>query len=644
MVAAVVGWQLSHRNPLGKFDFRHPNEWPKWKRHFTQYLAATGLESEGDARKVSTLLYTMGDEGDDVLTPTNITTAGRKKYDTVHSKFDSFFDVRKNVIYERAKFNQRNQKEGETAKQYITTLYRLVETCDYDGLKDEMLRDRLVVGIKDKTMSQKLQTKADLTLESAKKEILQKEAMQQQQQELEDGANAAKRGTSLEEVTGKYKPPQRYRRKGGHNHKPPPHKGGASVPKTTQACMRCGKPYHQSPDKCPALSATCFKCHRKGHYGSVCRSNTALEVQASSDEEEIFLGAVTSNKDSAWTVNLLLQQKEVQFKMDTGVEVTVISDKVYQTLENIDLNKPTKALNGPACQRLDVMRQFTGILSHSVHSHSERIFVVRDLQNNLLGLQSIIALNLIQRIDVTHQPTTIQEQFPNVFNRLGTMGGWIYHQVEGRDTAILALHTKTSPLCSEEASPRGAHLHGVNGRYIKGVRPHSVVCGHGGGAEEKRFRRICVDLKPLSESMLREVHPIPRVDEALAQLAGATVFSKIDANCGFWQIPLSPESRPLTAFVTQFGQYCFNKLPLGISSAPELFQRRMHTILEGLEGVTGLIDDTLIYGKDKAEDDARLVKVMERLEAATTVRSACSKLAVNFLSASAIYNNISLER
>ena len=58
--------------------------------------------------------------------------------------------------------------------------------------------------------------------------------------------------------------------------------------------------------------------------------------------------------------------------------------------------------------------------------------------------------------------------------------------------------------------------------------------------------RICVDLKPLNESVLREVHPIPCVDESLAQLSGAVLFSKLDANSGFWQIPLTPESRLLT--------------------------------------------------------------------------------------------------
>ena len=126
--------------------------------------------------------------------------------------------------------------------------------------------------------------------------------------------------------------------------------------------------------------------------------------------------------------------------------------------------------------------------------------------------------------------------------------------------------------------------------------------------------RICVDLKPLNESVLREVHPIPRVNEALAQLTGVTIFTKLDAKSGFWQIPLSPESRPLTNFITPFGRYHFNKLPFGISSAPELFQRRMSAILEGLERVICLIDDVLVIDKNEAEHDTRLMQVLKRLE------------------------------
>ena len=67
--------------------------------------------------------------------------------------------------------------------------------------------------------------------------------------------------------------------------------------------------------------------------------------------------------------------------------------------------------------------------------------------------------------------------------------------------------------------------------------------------------RICVDLKPLNENVLREVHPMPKVDTTLAQLSGATVFSKLDANNGFWQIPLANESKLLTTFITPLGGF-----------------------------------------------------------------------------------------
>ena len=97
--------------------------------------------------------------------------------------------------------------------------------------------------------------------------------------------------------------------------------------------------------------------------------------------------------------------------------------------------------------------------------------------------------------------------------------------------------------------------------------------------------RICVDLTKLNENVKRERHPLPAVEQTLAQVAEAQVFSKLDANSGFWQIPLSTQSAPLTTFITPFGRYWFNRLPFGITSAPEHFQRRMSFILQDLEGI-----------------------------------------------------------
>ena len=125
--------------------------------------------------------------------------------------------------------------------------------------------------------------------------------------------------------------------------------------------------------------------------------------------------------------------------------------------------------------------------------------------------------------------------------------------------------------------------------------------------------RVCVDLKRLNERVLREVYPLPRVDDILAQLAGAKCFSKLDANCRFWQILLNEKSRLLTTFLTPFGRYCFTKLPFGISSGPEPFQKRMSQTLSRLDGIVCLIDDVLVMGKNAKEHDERLLAVLQRI-------------------------------
>ena len=125
--------------------------------------------------------------------------------------------------------------------------------------------------------------------------------------------------------------------------------------------------------------------------------------------------------------------------------------------------------------------------------------------------------------------------------------------------------------------------------------------------------------------------PLPKVDETLAQLAGTTVFSNLDANSGFWQIPLAAESRLLTTFTTPFGRFYFNKLPFGISS--ELFQKWMSGILLGLDGVVCQINDVLIFGVSQEEHDSRLIAALQRIKRARVTLNAekCQFSKIKFL-------------
>ena len=101
-------------------------------------FACKNLNATSEENQVNTLVYCMGDEAEDVLKGLTLTTDERKMYTDVRAGFDGFFVPKKNVIYERAKFNQRVQLPEETVDSFITALYRLAEHCKYGQLQNKV--------------------------------------------------------------------------------------------------------------------------------------------------------------------------------------------------------------------------------------------------------------------------------------------------------------------------------------------------------------------------------------------------------------------------------------------------------------------------------------------------------------------------
>ena len=146
MAGTAATYQVS---PPERFNFSRPEEWPKWARRFRK---ASGLDAKEEEAQINTLVYSMGD---DILRAFRLSAEDSKKYDTVKGKFDSHFVKRPNVICGRARFNQRRQEPGESVD---TALYGLAEHCGYSELHDEMIRDSIVVGLRDAKLSEKLHT------------------------------------------------------------------------------------------------------------------------------------------------------------------------------------------------------------------------------------------------------------------------------------------------------------------------------------------------------------------------------------------------------------------------------------------------------------------------------------------------------
>ena len=374
--------------PPEPFNFRTPDDWPRWKRRFEQFRIASGLQRQNPVQQVSTLLYCLGEEADAVLSSTNATEDERKVYATVIDKFDAFFKVRRNVIFERARFNRRNQLDGETAEQYIMELYRLAESCDYGDLKDEMIRDRLVVGIRDAVLSQQLQLDPDLTLEKAKKMVRQQEAVHDQQQVLKGVSNEAHVVEELR-TKGRFTQPS-----------------GTTKPK---------RPQQRQPQK---------------HH------------------------TVSSTHASAWLAKVKLCDRDTVFQLDTGAEVTAISQHSFKRLGEQKLAPPGKALYGPSHQLLQVAGQFQGKFSYKTKTAVQTVYVVNGLRTNLLGLPAITALNIVARVDAsmtTSKGNNTPELCPKVKQELESIGVFPKVHESGIHTSIP--EETTVILCMTENQP-----------------------------------------------------------------------------------------------------------------------------------------------------------------------------------------------
>ena len=140
--------------------------WKEWRARFECFRIATKLDKEDPAVQVSTLLTVIGAEAHKVFSTFTWATAGDdKRVDKVLDKFAEYCQPRVNVPFERFKFNSRCQGVGEPFDQFVTALRQLTSKCDFANVtEDGLLRDRIVFGINNQKLKERLLREADLTL------------------------------------------------------------------------------------------------------------------------------------------------------------------------------------------------------------------------------------------------------------------------------------------------------------------------------------------------------------------------------------------------------------------------------------------------------------------------------------------------
>ena len=343
------------------FDGNVSENFRKFEEHW-HLFEKTELKERTQEEKCSYFLLLIGEKGREVhktltFTTPEFETAGetrtwKRTTAELITAFKEYCSPKKNITYERHKFNTRNQGETESIDQYVTELRILASTCEFATLKDGLIRDRIICGIQNQTMKERLLREADLTLKKAIDICRAAEVSREQVKSLTDSKSA--------EIGALHKTKQdKQNREYNHTRK--------------FNCNNCGQQH--AAKSCPAYGKSCNNCHKLGHFAKLCRSTNrqhqrkpirdleyeenqyehehgidTIETTSTSIENKRVASAdtnvheLTKNEHASLTFN---NNKTLSFKLDTGAETNILTkadfDKIVPKRQRTSKLRPSTA-------------------------------------------------------------------------------------------------------------------------------------------------------------------------------------------------------------------------------------------------------------------------------------------------------------
>ena len=154
--------------PQLRLNSQPREEWLIFKQQHSDYKLICGIDAKPKKYQAAVFRSCLGKE--ELKIYNSLVYEGEEDKDDVDliiKKLDAYIIGETNEIYERFKFNKREQKEDESVDTYVTALKELIRSCSYGDLSDSLLRDRIVIGIIDNTVRKSLLQKRKLTLNDA---------------------------------------------------------------------------------------------------------------------------------------------------------------------------------------------------------------------------------------------------------------------------------------------------------------------------------------------------------------------------------------------------------------------------------------------------------------------------------------------
>ncbi|PAA56643.1 hypothetical protein BOX15_Mlig004385g26 [Macrostomum lignano] len=581
-----------------------PVPWARWIKSFENFLVAGALEEASESRKKAILLHLLGEEGR--RRAANVDAS--KSLQETKTALKAIFSSSRSVIAERFAFRQRAQHDGESIGDYVMALRELATNCKFGTFHDEIIRDQLV----EKTCVPRIRERLlmeedDLTLDDAIKKAERIEAA------IRDAKQVSGPELHVKALSKKPKPAARHE------------KTAAAGPK----CTRCGG-NHGHKGECKAMGQKCRRCGKTNHFAKMCRMKAVSAIDTKEPAESSLTVLAVNNKSTdSLFCECRLGGQLIRLQIDCGAAVSLLNMETFKKSFARHPLLPTstklEAYGGSAIKtigKVELPVTFNGI-------RTEATFYVADKGANILGrdLFQALGFKIFQGDNrvMSISETTIERDFPGIFDGLGRSKSFIHRTKIDASVKPVSQPMRKLPIgLKDEVTSEISRMEqqGIIEKVDASEWVSNVVVTR---KKESNKVRLCVDLRQVNKAVIADRYPVPSIEDLSASINGSKCFSKLDLRQGYQQIPLHPDSRGLTCFITDAGLYQFTVVPFGLSSSGAAFQRALQTVLRGAPGAINIVDDILVHGKDETEHDKNLREVLGRIhrEGFTLNREKC---------------------
>ena len=611
-----------------------------WEQRWDDYAALSNLDARTPDSQMALLRACLSDDTLKVVLNLELPATDQKNPKKVIEALKGHSHGKLNVVIERRNFNMRRQLDGETFDQFLTDLRELVKTCAFcDTCRESLIRDRIVVGLRDGDIVEKLLAKPDLKLKDTIDICQAEESARRYRKEI-TGGSINGMSQYAKQKRGKYTE---------SNAKSNNSQSGAGG---KRVCWNCTKS-HGATDHCPAKETHCAACGKRGHWAKArnCPKNSTQHQKTDGKKASMgsIIAAVSTAAAPKVRINvggLVANGGEVIATPDTGADRSACGASTIEQLgiDPCNLRTPTIELKAADDHTIHQLGEFDAELTCNNRSTSDTIHVVEG--TNGLYLSWYAAQNL------GFLPSNYPEQQPAILAGLSVnkpddiLDGLNVQSVTrdeliskfkdtvftekvrvmpGEDFKVTLQDTDIQPFCAYAARPVAyAYRDKLEAKLSEMVSDGVIVpmpetsdwCAPivVTGKKESPDIRMCVDLSKLNNYVKREYFPAPPPSEVVADIASSSAryFTKFDAKSGYYQIPLHSDSQHLTTFITPLGRFKFLRAPFGLSSISDHYNRRMAEALADIPRIRRITDDFIAYDDTWEQHVLHVIQILIR--------------------------------